>query len=654
MQKRMGRGKTMKFYDRVIRDLKNSDHTLKSIYDITFGFSDEVYLEESVGMDIVKYTYGECQKEIERVSDAMIENFSDIPQDSVIGLKLPNCREWVVIFWATIRAGFKPMLLAPAADETHVSMCARGTNMKYIISDKDVGGVSFKDYREIFAAIPSKKHEGRWADHIILSTSGTTGEPKIFGYSGKAIAAQTLNSGYIISVNKNVRKFYKGAIRHLVVLPFYHIFGLTAVLLWFGLFGRTFVLLKDLRPDTLLATAQYHNVSHVFAVPLLWDSLADGVIREAKKTSQLDKLEKGIKISLALQNFSPALGHFVASKILFKSVRERLLGNGISIGISGGGAIRPDSLRLMNAIGYPLHVGYGMTEIGITSVDLRRKPRELMESSVGKPLPSLEYQLRVDDETGGDMLWVRGISCFSARYIGGEIVSHSPDEWYCTGDFFRKDENGNYFFVGRNADMINGSNGELISLVSIESRLNPKYVLRGCTIGRELSDGQSEICYVFEPAGQMPAFRLARIMEHIASVNETLPVTHRIKRVYMASSPLPESYNGKIKRTELSQSIENGEFPVTRLEFGVCSSSEEETEAPSEIVESLIVCFAEILGCPKESVHADSHFLYDLSGNSMQYLALLDCIEKEFGVALNAEGTPCATPAEFAALIAKL
>ena len=153
----------------------------------------------------------------------------------------------------------------------------------------------------------------------------------------------------------------------------------------------------------------------------------------------------------------------------------------------------------------------------------------------------------------------------------------------------------------------------------------------------------------------MPSFRIARIMDYIAQVNEALPVTHRIKRVYMALSPLPESYNGKIKRNELARGIESGEFPVTRLEFGAYrSTAEENTDAPSEIVDALIGCFAEILGCPKDSVRPDSHFLYDLSGNSMQYLALLDCIEKEFGVALSAEGNTCATPAEFAALISKL
>ena len=203
--------------------------------------------------------------------------------------------------------------------------------------------------------------------------------------------------------------------------------------------------------------------------------------------------------------------------------------------------------------------------------------------------------------------------------------------------------------------MINGSNGELISLVSVESRINPKYIVRGCAIGRELPDGQSEVCYVFEPLGNMPAFRIARVMEHIEQVNSTLPVTHRVKRVYMAGAPIPESYNGKVKRSELSAAVEDGSFPVTRLEFGEFHTEEESvTEAASELTAGVIKCFAEILGCDPAGIKPGSHFLYDLSGNSMQYLALLDALEKEFGVALTADGNSCATPAEFAELIAKL
>ncbi|MDD6261587.1 MAG: AMP-binding protein [Clostridiales bacterium] len=642
----------MKFYYRILNELRDGERTFKHIYDITFSFSNEVYIEESDGMDITEYRYSECDSDVRRVSSGLMERFSCLPPNSVIGLKLPNCREWIVIFWALIRAGFRPLLLAPAADAKTVSHCAGASGMRLVISDTDCGGADFLDYKEVFSAVPSAERDGRWADSILLTTSGTTGESKVFEYSGEAISAQILNSRHVLKENKSFRRFYKGSIKHLVVLPFYHIFGLTAVLLWFSFFGRTFVLVKDLRPDTVLNTAQYHNVTHVFAVPLLWDALADGVIREAKKSGQYEKLQKGVKLSLALQNAAPGFGRFVASKLLFRDVRARLLGQGISIAISGGGSVRPETLKLVNALGYPLVNGYGMTEIGITSVELRRRPSEIMQASVGTPLPSVEYELRPDPELGGDVLWVRGASCFRARYENGVPSPHASGEWYCTNDFFRSDGKGNYFFVGRNADMINGSNGELISLVSVEERLNPKYVLRSCAVGRELSDGQAEIYYVFEPAGNMPDFRLARIMEHIESVNRELPLAMRIRRVYMAERPLPVSYNGKIKRGEISLGLENGTFPARKLEFSEFASlSAESAEIPAELLESVTACFAEILGISAAEIKPESHFLYDLSGNSMQYLALLDLIEKEFGVSVTVDGNSCATPLEFAELI---
>ena len=46
-----------------------------------------------------------------------------------------------------------------------------------------------------------------------------------------------------------------------------------------------------------------------------------------------------------------------------------------------------------NGIGYNLHNGYGMSEIGITSVELRRKAAQRNQNAVGKPFDSVEYRL---------------------------------------------------------------------------------------------------------------------------------------------------------------------------------------------------------------------------------------------------------------------
>jgi long-subunit acyl-CoA synthetase (AMP-forming) len=64
--------------------------------------------------------------------------------------------------------------------------------------------------------------------------------------------------------------------------------------------------------------------------------------------------------------------------------------------ISGGSYIKASSLRLMNALGYPLHNGYGMSEIGITSVELGRKMQDRLKASIGYPFKSVEYKVDAD------------------------------------------------------------------------------------------------------------------------------------------------------------------------------------------------------------------------------------------------------------------
>ena len=51
-------------------------------------------------------------------------------------------------------------------------------------------------------------------------------------------------------------------------------------------------------------------------------------------------------------------------------VTDSLFGKSVLFCISGGSYIKEDTLRLINGLGYPLYNGYGMTEAGVTSVEL--------------------------------------------------------------------------------------------------------------------------------------------------------------------------------------------------------------------------------------------------------------------------------------------
>ena len=75
----------------------------------------------------------------------------------------------------------------------------------------------------------------------------------------------------------------KKQLKQLAFLPFYHVFGLFAVYFWFTFFGRTLVFLRDYSADTILKTCRRHQVTHIFAVPMLWHTIEKQVRAEVAK-----------------------------------------------------------------------------------------------------------------------------------------------------------------------------------------------------------------------------------------------------------------------------------------------------------------------------------------------------------------------------------
>jgi crotonobetaine/carnitine-CoA ligase len=123
---------------------------------------------------------------------------------------------------------------------------------------------------------------------------------------------------------------------------------------------------------------------------------------------------------------------------------------------------------------------YGMTEtlVGLTG-DLPGEKR--IWPSIGKA--GLEYQAKIVNEAGVEMparsigeILVKGVpgkTIFKEYYRDPEATAKalSPDGWLRTGDNGWMDENGVFYFVDRDVDMIKRS-GENISSTEIESLLN--------------------------------------------------------------------------------------------------------------------------------------------------------------------------------------
>ena len=162
--------------------------------------------------------------------------------------------------------------------------------------------------------------------------------------------------------------------------------------------------------------------------------------------------------------------------------------------ISGGGFIRPETLELMNGLGYGLRNGYGMTETGILSVELSRRAKIRNSGTVGKPLSAVGGGgYRISPE---GLLEVRAPLLYAAQIVNGERIERDRDAWFATGDCFRVDSSGRWFITGRRSDLIIGANGENLSPDLIEQRLDLHAGLASCVLGMELDGDERPVLLV--------------------------------------------------------------------------------------------------------------------------------------------------------------
>lgn len=618
------------------RHLRESKPTFENIFEINFSHTDFPIFEYDENGETIKISYLEAKQRIREVARGLEEL---IPEKNIfIGLNIDSSPNWVIGFWAILMSGNKPYLINLRHPKNLTKSILETLRVKYLLSDGENEDFGLKNLQisDIFHEIEAN-HQFNFANEIALSTSGTTMNEKICIYSGKEILAQLSNTEYILSKCRESKRMYKKTIKLLAFLPLYHIFGLIAVYFWFTYFGYTLVFLKDYSPQTILHTVRKHEVTHIFAVPLLWRTIEDEVRREVhKKGEALEiKFNKGITKINNLQNINYGLGISMARRHL-KEVRNALFGDSVKFCISGGSYLNDSTLELMSGIGYPLYNGYGASEIGITSFELSKKPKHRLLNSIGKPFPSVSYQI-VDGT-----LRVKGQStCHSIIIEGKEIHT---DEWFDTLDIAHVDETGRYYIDGRKTDLIITENGENVNPDEIEKNFNFSSfpVLYFSVIG--LGEKCDDISLIIQPSKKLQTSEIEEIKKYIDSVNETLPFSHRIKSLFLSYDDIQNRNAIKVSRTYLRKGIEENKIHLLSLDKAI---KNEEYESTS-LTEILIDLFQEALNVDRSLITPISHFLYDLNGTSLDYFALLSLVNARFNTNISFDpNDPLATVQDF-------
>ena len=227
---------------------------------------------------------------------------------------------------------------------------------------------------------------------------------------------------------------------------------------------------------------------------------------------------------------------------------------------TAGEALNPDLFNFWKEhTGLTIFEGFGQTETPLTIANLKHStPRS---GSMGKPVPLYDVEIQRDDgsrcntgETGEICIRMepRPAGIMMEYYRDPEKTANAIyDGWYHTGDTAWVDEDGYFWYVGRNDDVIKSS-GYRIGPFEIESELLEHEAVRECAVTGvpDPVRGFAVKATVVLADGFTGSDELTRELQAWVK-HRTAP--YKYPRIIEYVDALPKTVNGKIRRVAIRQ-----------------------------------------------------------------------------------------------------
>ncbi|MBN2639061.1 MAG: AMP-binding protein [Bacteroidales bacterium] len=244
-------------------------------------------------------------------------------------------------------------------------------------------------------------------------------------------------------------------------LPLAHAYGLAFEFLFpFSLGCHITFLTKTPTPAIITKAFQEIKPRLILSVPL--------VIEKIYKKKILPTIRKApLKYLLN----TPVINKLLHKKVL-SAVSEGFGGNFTEV-VVGGAALSEEIESFFKKIGFPITVGYGMTECG--PLISYASSSEAKLGSCGKAVDSLQVKIDSDDPQNkvGEIL-MKGENVMVGYYKNKEATALAIDKegWLHSGDLGIIDKDGFIFIKGRSKSMILGPSGQNIYPEEIEAMIN--------------------------------------------------------------------------------------------------------------------------------------------------------------------------------------
>lgn len=622
------------------KELLKSSQSLKDIYEqSTSSHLNEracSYFDEDGKID--GYTYEKYKTITFNLATHLSTALSGVPAGSIIGLKLKNSPTWPHVFWSILMTGHVPLLIdAKMPHENAQNLLTQSKATAIIANEEDPYSVPLFRINDIRNVEPDYQFAATWANQVIFCSSGTTGNVKMMVTDGKALCNQICGAIDMPKETKDI--LHPGKSNVLAMIPFHHVFGFTAVFLWYTFYGKCIVYPSSMASNDIQNAIVKGKCTHIYSVPLFWDAIAQKVLRLAAQGGQRNEQIIQDMIAYNCHQISKQEAGIASWKIVGDKIRKKVFGSQVEFCISGGGYLSSRTLAVINGLGYPLYNGFGMTEIGVTSVELSPRVEDRLKGSIGHPLFGMSYKIEPlpGSMNGQGELLVKTPTVHVEEIIGGvRKPTVLEDGYYRTGDIVEKDETGSYYVKGRIKDVIISSNGENVYPDEIEFYFkNVRHVVNDVVIG-EKHDNKEDIVLVLELDNLIKDEEIKQLRKDIEAINSTLPNEKRVAETLIYKGVLPLANNMKVKRFAIKEALEKGLDVFINLngESKTSSSASLDGYKPEEVASAkakVKELFSKTLLLPAFKI-GDTTSWGDLGGDSMSYIALCDDLNTAFKV----------------------
>ncbi|WP_427167416.1 AMP-binding protein [Streptomyces sp. C1-1] len=457
-----------------------------------------------------------------------------IGKGDVVALHSPNTVLFPVVLYATTTAGGTVTTLSPLAtpDEiakqlidaearlmvsvsvlietarAAVELARRqtGRDIEILVCDKVDGHRSVLELLNE-SDVPAFDLDPAVDVAVLPYSSGTTGVPKgvMLTHRNLCTNLEQLNGLHQVGENDRV----------IAILPFFHIFGLTALVNSALRRGATVYVHARFDLEAFLTSLERDRITHAYLAP---------------------------PVMLALAKH-PAVGNLDLSHLRRIICAAAPLDAGLQAAVA-------------DRLGVEVGQAYGMTELSPASHIHADGNLDEPTACVGHLLPSTQARL-VDPDTGQDVaagepgeVWIRGPQVMKGYFGRPEDTDATVDAdgWLHTGDIGRVDEDGNWFIVDRVKELIKYK-GYQVAPAELEAILvQHPGIADAAVIGVDDEEG-NEIPKAFVVPMTGVPISAAEVMAHVEG--HVAPYK-KIRRVEFIQA-IPKAASGKILRRRLRE-----------------------------------------------------------------------------------------------------